>query len=140
MKTSNKVMIGTAMAAAVLLSGCAAPDQATLAAADYGTYPADYRTDVSRYLDDTLKDPASAQVEYLADPHQGFIRKNIGAQPIYGYRVCFTLNAKNSYGGYTGKHLTTVLLRDGTVVDYKQADHTSDFMDQFVTKLCNPKN
>lgn len=51
--------------------------------------PDDFQEKIESFLDDTLKDPGSKVVEYVD-------------QPI-GSIVCGMLNAKNSYGGYTGK-------------------------------------
>lgn len=55
--------------------------------------PKDYKIKIDRHLVDVLKDPDSRKVEFLRTPK--------------GSLVCGTINAKNSYGGYTGKKLFT---------------------------------
>ncbi|MDR5772865.1 MULTISPECIES: hypothetical protein [unclassified Caballeronia] len=37
---------------------------------------------------------------------------------VYGYLVCTDINAKNSYGGYTGAKRRWFLIRNGAVVRY----------------------
>lgn len=63
----------------------------------------------------TLKDPSSAQFnwpnDFVAGAHQPLM-----AKPIYGWVTCGTVNAKNSYGGYTGAQAVLVVVRDGQVV------------------------
>ena len=51
--------------------------------------PANYRDLIDAYFVATLKDPDSRRIDYGSNP--------------YGSLVCGTVNAKNSYGGYTGK-------------------------------------
>ncbi len=51
--------------------------------------PKDYKIKIDKHLVDILKDPDSRKVEFLRTPK--------------GSLVCGTINAKNSYGGYTGK-------------------------------------
>lgn len=51
--------------------------------------PADFEAKVNARMDETLKDPDSKIVEYTSRP--------------IGSLVCGRVNAKNSYGGYTGK-------------------------------------
>ena len=50
--------------------------------------PSDYQQRVDAVLVRLLKEPASRQVTYTATP--------------YGSLVCGTVNARNSFGGYTG--------------------------------------
>jgi hypothetical protein len=52
--------------------------------------PSNYQQLIDARFVDILKDPDSRRVEYLDNP--------------YGSLVCGTINARNSYGGYTGKH------------------------------------
>jgi hypothetical protein len=59
-----------------------------IAIAQAGQRPADYKKPVDLYIAGLLKDPESRKVVYTGNP--------------YGGLVCGTINAKNSYGGYTG--------------------------------------
>ncbi|KQZ77886.1 hypothetical protein ASD55_17730 [Rhodanobacter sp. Root561] len=102
----------------MLLTSCASlPSPQQAAAADYGSYPSNYEQVVKAYYDNTLKDPSSAQYRDIALPKQFWLGNRFtGAQ--YGYMVCVTLNAKNSYGAYIGFQTDGLLIRDGVVIQY----------------------
>jgi len=51
--------------------------------------PKDYRAKVDNYFFENLKDPDSRKIEFRSHPFPGL--------------VCGTINARNSYGGYTGR-------------------------------------
>jgi len=53
-----------------------------------GSVPADYKTEIDRALASTLLDADSRKVEFTVNP--------------YGGLVCGRVNAKNTFGGYTG--------------------------------------
>jgi hypothetical protein len=53
--------------------------------------PQNYREQIDADFVRTLKDPDSRKIEYKGNP--------------YGSLVCGTVNARNSYGGYTGQQL-----------------------------------
>jgi hypothetical protein len=53
-----------------------------------GSVPSNYKTQIDRALARTLIDPDSRKVEFTVNP--------------YGGLVCGRVNAKNSFGGYTG--------------------------------------
>jgi hypothetical protein len=53
--------------------------------------PPDYREQIDADFVRTLKDPDSRKIVYQGNP--------------YGSLVCGTVNARNSYGGYTGQQL-----------------------------------
>ena len=101
-----------------LLTSCASlPSQQEAAAADYGTYPSNYEQVVKGYYDNTLKDPGSAQYRDITLPKQFWLGDRFtGAH--YGYLVCATLNAKNSYGAYIGFQTDGLLIHNGIVVQY----------------------
>jgi len=93
----------------ILLSGCALdpsdppppapPSKAQLASADYGSYPSDYKNVIETYMDQELKDPESARYDYLNQPVRAW---NNWEGLKFGYAVCVNINAKNSFGGYSG--------------------------------------
>jgi hypothetical protein len=89
----------------VLLSGCGqqlaqpsyyqttpasapAKEPADFAVAQSGRLPVDYKKKIDQYLIGYLKDPDSRKVTFGPTP--------------YGGLACGEVNAKNSYGGYTG--------------------------------------
>jgi hypothetical protein len=55
------------------------------------TLPKNYAEQIDKRFAQLLKDPASRQIAYKGKP--------------YGSAVCGTINAKNSFGGYTGQQV-----------------------------------
>jgi hypothetical protein len=103
------------------LTGCAAmiaPSAAQLAVADYGTYPTNYEDIVKTYLHNTLLDPNSVQDLNVDTPTQYYIQEPpiMGGHTLYGYMVSYSLNAKNSFGGYVGVQKHFILIRDGQII------------------------
>lgn len=122
----------TLFAMVLALVGCVTPPtQEELAAADYGLYPHDYETIIKTYMSRVLKDPDSGRFEFLNAPKTAW-NKLDGLQ--YGYAVCANINAKNSYGGYTGFQMSYFLIRNGRVII---ARHSSGrYGDAMVSGLC----
>lgn len=102
----------------VLLAGCASlPTAQEAASADYGPMPTNYEQIVKTYYGTTLKDPDSAQYRNISSPRQYWLGDRFtGAK--YGYLVCVTLNAKNSYGAYVGYKTDGLLIQYDSVVLY----------------------
>ena len=101
------------------LSGCVSPPtQEDLSKIDYGSYPNDYKKTVERYLDMTLKDPGSKQIEWLREPRTMWNKAGpmFGGGLTSGYAVCAYVNARNSYGGYTGSKLSWFLIKNERVI------------------------
>jgi len=91
--------------------------------ADYGTYPADYEVVIKAYMETTLKDPESARYSDFSKPRKEHIITNVDAkEATYGYSACVLVNAKNSYGGYTGNHRYWFFLRDGKIIRNNDVD------------------
>jgi hypothetical protein len=103
----------------LFLTGCAkavinTPTATDLNKANYGKVPKDYKKRIQDYWDRTLKDPSSLKVKQITKPKKGYVLDSIEKphgydlysdhifNPIYGWTVCATYSAKNSYGGYTG--------------------------------------
>lgn len=102
-------------AVAFLVAGCAhQPTPEELAKADYGSPPSDYQQTIKSYMSGILKDPYSAQYEFISGPSQGWA--SWLGQTAYGYRVCTNINAKNSFGGYVGQRLYFFIINRDRVV------------------------
>ena len=80
----------------------------------YGAYPANYKEIVTLWLNKQLIDPDSARMEWNGEPKPADLGKN--GEHLYGYLVNFTVNARNRFGGYTGKQKHAVLIRNGEVI------------------------
>lgn len=82
--------------------------------ADYGSYPEQYQELIKAYMTKTLKDPESARYSEFSTPRKEHAIANRRA--IYGYSSCVLVNAKNSYGGYTGNQQFWFFYRNGQIV------------------------
>jgi hypothetical protein len=103
-----------------LYASCAAlepvrPDQQMPA----GPVRSDYETAARAYITSRLKDPESGRIRLLrgpiAEPTPSALHLPQGAElarrPEYGWVACFGVNARNSYGGYTGEQIWVVILK-----------------------------
>ena len=61
-----------------------------------------------------LLDPSTSRVEWGDPPKPSDLGKN--GQHLYGYLVYFKVNARNRFGGYTGKQTHGALIRNGEVI------------------------
>jgi len=89
--------------------------------ADYGQYPSNYESVIKQWYMANLKDPNSATFVGFTDPQKDHAIKNqFEKTAMFGYSVCASVNAKNSYGGYTGAQTKWFLIRNGTVVTHRK--------------------
>jgi len=105
-----------------LLAGCATtypnrPTAEQVAAADHGSYPSNYEDVVKAYYAGALKDPDSAKYRNISSPRKYWLSSE-RTGVTYGYLVCVTLNAKNSYGAYIGYQTDGMLIRNNSVLHY----------------------
>lgn len=97
-----------------MLNGCSfAPSQKELENADYGQYPSSYKSIISEYMSNILKDPSSAEYRYINTPKTGW---NSWGGTKFGYIVCTYINAKNSFGGYNGAKLYYFFIKNNQVI------------------------
>ena len=91
----------------------------TAEAADYGSKITTEQCQkiVEEYLKNNLKDPGSAELTYF---NSGCIQseRKIGryGKKRFGYMIAAKVNAKNSYGGYTGNTIYQFLIKDGVLL------------------------
>lgn len=124
--------------AMLLLNGCALmnrPSPEQIAQADYGSFPTNYQATIKHYMDNVLKDPTSAMYSDWRGPSQGYVSNMHGA--FFGYRVCVMVNAKNSYGGYTGKQPHTFVIKNDSIIQYKGGGVSGTIGLEESYKLCN---
>ena len=125
-----------------LLSGCAQPPtQDELSRIDYGSYPTNYKQTVERYLDRVLKDPGSKQVEWLREPRTMWTKAGpmFGGGLTAGYAVCAYVNARNSYGGYTGSKLSWFLIKNDAVIESYMSTTRDSFETMQAERACSMK-
>lgn len=102
------------------LAGCASgPTEQDSASADYGSviHQDEAESQIKSYFNRSLKDPLSAQYTF-SEVKKGYMIGNaFEGKPLYaGYVVMASVNAKNSYGGYTGAQSYHFLFQSGTLV------------------------
>lgn len=88
--------------------------------ADVGSKPVEYKSVVESAIRDGLKDPDSAKFSGMTKPRKEVMVDQ--GEFVYGYSTCVYVNAKNSYGGYTGKQLHWVFFRDNKVLRIKNTN------------------
>lgn len=99
------------------------PDAQALGTADYGAKPdSTHQAQMESIMAPILKDPDSAKY-WFAEPQTGWLPRyhfdtRDQGQPhlrgqVFGWIVNFTVNAKNSYGGYTGDEAYFGFFQDG---------------------------
>ena len=105
---------------AFTVTGCVnPPTQQEIASADYGVFPTNSGELIKDFYSNRLKDPDSVKYKRFTQPKQYYLGDR-SSGPIYGYLVCATLNAKNSYGAYIGYSTDGFLIRNGHIVKYVQ--------------------
>jgi hypothetical protein len=106
-----------------LNSGCYTTiDAAAVARADAGPVPADYAQQIDQWLRYNLKDYDSANIQ-LGEPAKDYSNSLQGHNVItYGWMVAAQINAKNSFGGYTGFTPYQFFFVEGGLVIVRQWD------------------
>lgn len=128
-------VIGTlGLTAALSCCAATAPPPEVLSALDYGPYPEDHETIVRNYLQGTLKDPESARLRLASRPDTRW--QTLFGKLHYGWRVCYFVNAKNSYGGYTGEHLYYFIVRSRQVVFELAERPEASIWDKTIQEAC----
>ena len=85
--------------------------------ADYGSYPKNYQEIIRSSLEKSLKDPDSAKYSDYKEPKKEYyITDPTKREVLYGYAACVSVNAKNSYGGYSGSMPFWFLIKDSKVI------------------------
>lgn len=99
----------------MMLTGCAAPPPNV----DYGPPPTNFQAPIKAYFDLVLKDPESARYRF-GPPVPGYSNAGLiygGGVAHVGYIVDVAVNAKNSFGGYTGNKFYSAVFERGQLVD-----------------------
>ncbi|MDP9706630.1 UNVERIFIED_ORG: hypothetical protein J2W64_003844 [Rahnella aquatilis] len=110
------------MTSVFITTGCAPkpPSQVEISSANYGSLPDDYQQQIKNYMASALKDPESARYTFeqpfKAYSQDGSMASTSGGV-IYGYASGVQVNAKNSYGGYTGNQLYVFMFSNGVMYD-----------------------
>jgi len=94
------------------------PSKIEMDAADYGQLPNDYQQQIKDWWSNRLKDPYSSKFTF-STPEKAWFKDGIlaesGGAIRYGWIIPITLNAKNSYGAYTGIESHTMFYSHGKI-------------------------
>lgn len=107
-----------AVVAVFALSGCMSTDFDNI---DEGPYPNNYQDIISMYMKNIAIDPDSLKIEYISSPEKCIVQ--VGIKRYRCWKVEAYVNAKNRFGGYTGKIRNTFYLKNWTVI--QSSDHAS---------------
>lgn len=100
----------------LLLSSCTTVSTQEVASAHFGSIPSDYQEQIKAYMATRLKDPYSA-VYTFTPARRGFWQDGLiyGGKKHFGYIEVIGVNAKNSFGGYTGEEVHYIAIENGRV-------------------------
>ena len=102
----------------IFLAACATqPTKEEALNADYGAMPttADFVSTVESEIRRRMKDPDSAKFQYPFHAQKGWYQPPFGKR-YFGWWTCGLVNAKNSFGGYTGFGYFLAVYNGGRVV------------------------
>jgi hypothetical protein len=122
MKTILTLSILLAIAASV----SAFPNAKQNEAADHGPYPKNHEEIVQKYIHENFMDPYSIRDLAIQKPTKGWVTGAwlFGEKPItYGWEIIFAVNAKNSFGAYSGLQKIDLIVRDGKIVKVMNLTH-----------------
>lgn len=105
------------LALTLALAGCATsirkPAPEVVAAAKFDPVPADIEARIKAQYGVMLKDPYSAQYQF-GQARKAYFQASTSKQ-TFGYIIPVIVNARNSYGGYTGGQLYHWAWADGNL-------------------------
>ena len=102
--------------------------------ADNAAPPANWRQVIDTKLASYLKDPYSAVKQVTRGPRYGAIKTGV-FQHVYGWGVCYSINAKNSYGGYAGARDFLIVIDEANVVSIIDGDEDT-FKASLIEREC----
>lgn len=100
----------------LILGACGTVTREQAATAYYGSYPTNYENIVKQHFEIQLIDPTSVIYRSMTTPRKWYFGGHGLVPAKFGYVVCVSMNAKNSFGGYTGLTSRSLLIRDGEVI------------------------
>lgn len=80
---------------------------------------ASWQPRVDQFFAESLKDPYSAKIRRSSEIWSGEFRtSNSWGKKVPAWAVCYAVNAKNSYGAYTGEQVYVFLFNEhGTLIE-----------------------
>ncbi len=81
----------------------------------------DYKDIVKNYTSRFLKDPYSAHYDFPYPPHKMYVQDPFQGV-FYGHCGTVSINAKNSFGAYTGTKVYQYVINHNQVIYFKQVN------------------
>lgn len=103
-----------------VLAGCVSINHDEIKTANFGDKPSNYEERVKDYMKMQLKDPMSAVYNFRLPLRRAVVKMGMldNFTKYYGWVVEVSVNAKNSFGGYTGAKTYFIFIRpDGLRAD-----------------------
>jgi len=100
----------------LLICGCVTTPPPIGGPDEYGTYPDDYEQIVKRWINLTFLDPDSVKVLNIQRPQKQVYGEPFTRGTTYCYLIPVAVNAKNAFGGYTGREMYSLYVRNGTLL------------------------
>lgn len=85
-------------------------------------------------LENVLRDAESARITLDRGPRWATVREDAWTSKT-GWAVCYSINAQNAYGGYTGRK-TWLFVVNGDKVDMRIAGGRSLWFDSVIDREC----
>lgn len=119
-----------------LLSGCGVAYRQnhdaimqTSKAEDFGVLPEDYKEKIKEFMMMVLKDPDSAKYSNWQEPYKGTIpTDHFSPTPVLCWKVYVYINARNSFGGYTGGSMYGFAFVNGKIVAFGEKDKVMNYI------------
>lgn len=84
---------------------------------NHGTFPSNYKSLVIKRFSEVLKDPYSAKYGRFSRPRKEHAIEDVSLErAVFGWSTCVDVNAKNSFGAYTGNTTFWFLIVDDKIV------------------------
>ena len=119
------------------IAGCAMPPSTEqISRHNFGNPPVYYQEAIINYFNDVLKDPGSATYAF-GKPERYWLRHGnlVENELRFGYLVKVWVNAKNSFGGYTGKQLHGFLFNGERIVLHLESQRLRNSWDYKLGKV-----
>ena len=110
------------LAALFSLTACvSAPTKQQINVANYGPSPSDHESTIKDTIQFVLKDPDSAKLSTITTPRKEWFLNPANFNSTFGYAwlSCAKINAKNSYGAYTGYKNWVFFIKNNKTVYYQ---------------------
>lgn len=119
----------------IALTGCAAPQvYLPVQDSDYGETPENHQDKIKTYMASRLKDAESARYDFNRTPVKAWLGSSTR---YYGWATCVGINAKNSYGGYTGWQPHYFFFRGGDIAESVSGGADGSGSNVLVREMCS---